>query len=1082
MNSNYRIEIPTWDNGVWTETVFDDRREMYEFVKSLFKEPGKYEFDDTSYMFNEQARNFKANRNVYNISPYLSNDFIKYWDGEKKKCRNGVIFRNGEHTWYLTRDYYMWINFLPIFDKIKKKYDFPQVWDIQYHVALYECLAELDYKHIAICKKRQCAMSYFHCAKLINQLWFEEGVQLKIGASLKKYVSDDFVYLKEYRNFLNEHTAWYRPMSPDTALEWTQQIEMTQGGKKMTKGLKGHLVGISFEHSATGSVGGPCHRLGTKILMADGRFKNVEDINIGEYVYGIDHKPKRVEKTFRGEDYMYHVIPKRSEDFYATGEHILSLYSNDHQVHGDRERKIKVCEWDQLSGYKKDRWVLKRNNEMLDFGNNTDCTLDPYFLGLWLGDGYRQMIGLIINKTRDPEILDYCKSLSNKINYPLKIHRKELHRYNDEMYSVYFPISVNFNDGPLTKEFIKYNLFYHKHIPDEYLYGSKEVRAQLLAGIIDTDGHFAAKRLRFEITQKDDVLFNQIVFLARSLGAMVHTRKIPSQSHIVDGRLIKYTETNVCTIGFDDPSIIPCKIARKKTAQKKRRTTCTSPIKEIVKLGIEEYAGIQVEDNHYFLEDLTITHNCTLLYHEEAGIAPLMDKTFEFVRPALQMGEITTGTFIASGSVGELKDADTLKSMIYHPEDNGIYAIETNLIDENGSRGMSGLFLPEQWAMPPYIDDFGNSQVEEALAALNKQFEEWKKTLSPQQYQLRVSQHPRNLRECFASRTVSIFPTALIEDQTIRIKDHEYPYELVDLEEDLYRNEIVVKKAVKAPIREWPIRKNAEDKEGAIVVWERPDKEFKPGTYVASIDPVSVGATTESDSLCSIYVYKMPTLVKHMSDRGVENYIEGDKIVCAWCGRFDDLTDTHKRLRLIIEWYRAETLVENNVPQFITYMIHERKQNYLVPESNILFLKEVAPARPNQVKYGWRNVGNFFKRNMLPYLVDYLKEVIHEDCDDAGNVTKKTFGISRIPDIMAMEEMRGYDEKVNTDRLISLASLIAYVQIKISNTKMSERVDNQEDTPVNYDQYKIRSNPFSAIGRSKSPFSAIRKSPFIKMH
>lgn len=730
MNSNYHIEIPTWDNGVWTETVFDDRREMYEFVKSLFKEPGKYEFDDTSYMFNEQARNFRANRNVYNISPYLSNDFIKYWDGEKKKCRNGVIFRNGEHTWYLTRDYYMWINFLPIFDKIKKKYDFPQVWDIQYHVALYECLAELDYKHIAICKKRQCAMSYFHCAKLINQLWFEEGVQLKIGASLKKYVSDDFVYLKEYRNFLNEHTAWYRPMSPDTALEWTQQIEMTQGGKKMTKGLKGHLVGISFEHSAVASVGGPT----------------------------------------------------------------------------------------------------------------------------------------------------------------------------------------------------------------------------------------------------------------------------------------------------------------------------------------------------------------TLLYHEEAGIAPLMDKTFEFVRPALQMGEITTGTFIASGSVGELKDADTLKNMIYHPEDNGIYAIETNLIDENGSRGMSGLFLPEQWAMPPYIDDFGNSQVEEALDALNKQFEEWKKTLSPQQYQLRVSQHPRNLRECFASRTVSIFPTALIEDQTIKIKDHEYPYELVDLEEDLYRNEIVVKKATKAPIREWPIRKNAEDKEGAIVVWERPDKEFKPGTYVASIDPVSVGATTESDSLCSIYVYKMPTLVKHMSDRGVENYIEGDKIVCAWCGRFDDLTDTHKRLRLIIEWYRAETLVENNVPQFITYMIHERKQNYLVPESNILFLKEVAPARPNQVKYGWRNVGNFFKRNMLPYLVDYLKEVIHEDCDDAGNVIKKTFGISRIPDIMAMEEMRGYDEKVNTDRLISLASLIAYVQIKISNTKMSERVDNQDDTPVNYDQYKIRSNPFSAIGRSRSPFSAIRKSPFIKMH
>ena len=26
--------------------------------------------------------------------------------------------------WYLTRDYYMWLNFLPIFDKEEKKYGF----------------------------------------------------------------------------------------------------------------------------------------------------------------------------------------------------------------------------------------------------------------------------------------------------------------------------------------------------------------------------------------------------------------------------------------------------------------------------------------------------------------------------------------------------------------------------------------------------------------------------------------------------------------------------------------------------------------------------------------------------------------------------------------------------------------------------------------------------------------------------------------------------------------------------------------------------------------------------------------------
>ena len=186
---DFHIEIPTYDNGVWTETVYDDLQEFRNFVLSCFKEPGKYELDETSFLFNEQATLFHEQGRVYNMAPYRSKDFIKYWDLEKKKNRNGVIFKNNGKVWYLPRDYYMWINFLPIYDKIKKKFDFPLVWDVQIHLALYECLAELHYKHAAIVKKRQIASSYFHCAKLINRIWFDEGVILKMGASLKDYIN-----------------------------------------------------------------------------------------------------------------------------------------------------------------------------------------------------------------------------------------------------------------------------------------------------------------------------------------------------------------------------------------------------------------------------------------------------------------------------------------------------------------------------------------------------------------------------------------------------------------------------------------------------------------------------------------------------------------------------------------------------------------------------------------------------------------------------------------------------------------------------------------------------------------------------
>ena len=111
-----------------------------------------------------------------------------------------------------------------------------------------------------------------------------------------------------------------------------------------------------------------------------------------------------------------------------------------------------------------------------------------------------------------------------------------------------------------------------------------------------------------------------------------------------------------------------------------------------------------------------------------------------------------------------------------------------------------------------------------------------------------------------------------------------------------------------------------------MVVWERPTKNPEFGTYYASIDPVSEGKTTTSDSLCSIFVYKNPVEVTRETENGLEHFIEKDKIVAAWCGRYDDINKTHEQLELIIEWYNAWTIVENNISLFIQYMISRKKQ------------------------------------------------------------------------------------------------------------------------------------------------------------
>ena len=110
--------IPTYDNNKWTTTEFKNDLEFREFIESIFSEPGEYGFTEMAYKFNEEAKRFTA-EGVYCSSPFRSKDFTAYWDDQKNKCRNGVIYKEKDKTWYITRDYYMWLNFLPIFDKKK---------------------------------------------------------------------------------------------------------------------------------------------------------------------------------------------------------------------------------------------------------------------------------------------------------------------------------------------------------------------------------------------------------------------------------------------------------------------------------------------------------------------------------------------------------------------------------------------------------------------------------------------------------------------------------------------------------------------------------------------------------------------------------------------------------------------------------------------------------------------------------------------------------------------------------------------------------------------------------------------------
>lgn len=483
---------------------------------------------------------------------------------------------------------------------------------------------------------------------------------------------------------------------------------------------------------------------------------------------------------------------------------------------------------------------------------------------------------------------------------------------------------------------------------------------------------------------------------------------------------------------------------------------------------------------------------CTEAFYEEGGIAPTADQTYIYMKSAMKEGDIVSGIFSIAGSVGKLDQCLPLKTFTLDPFGNDFYPIKSNLLDKNGTEGWTSLFIPEQWGMPPYIDKFGNSMIKEALEFLDKQDDQWKNGYTdedgqkvppkkPEIYQLERSQHPRNIEEAFAIRTISIFPVKHTTRQVKRIEDGNYYLKYVDLERTA-ENTIEYKKSEREPCP-YPMPMTTIDKRGCVVIHEHPGKNPDWGIYYFSIDPIEVGSSNTSESLASIYIYKNPVEVTRIDVEGNSTtFMEGDKLVCEWVGRYDDPNETNENLSLIIEYYNAWGISENNKTSFNNYMILKKRTRHLAMASEMLFDKELGLTQNVSQKFGWSktgsNEGGIWKK-LLEYGVNFLSEELGEDRDAEGKVIKVRYGVERIPFIWLLKEMQAYQSKGNYDRLISYCALIAFAKIQQAAQGIKKRVERKEDSTDKKKLVTFDKNTFlKSVGRPNSMMSKVRTNPF----
>jgi hypothetical protein len=361
--------------------------------------------------------------------------------------------------------------------------------------------------------------------------------------------------------------------------------------------------GILLDHSV-GS--GKCHAKDTPIIMYDGTIKMVQDIRVGDKLMGDDSTPRTVLSLAQGRDNLYDIIPVKGDKYTVNSEHILCLKPTRLGVKFVKTQKLQysaayiniktgtingksfktkeegnvfldtihtpdyiyeVAVKDYINLSFSSRNNLKSYRVGVDFPKKT-VTFDPYIIGLWLGDGSQ----------RDPVITSQDATI----------------------------FTGKVGDNALIEALNKYKLINNKHIPQDYKVNSREVRLQVLAGLIDSDGTTDSKG--YEITQKNKTLAEDILFLARSLGYAAYIKEC-LKSWTYKGEKKTGTYHRI-TISGNTVHEVPVKVPRKKLEPRTQiKDTAVSGI-TVQHIGKGNYYGFTLDgNNRYLLGDFTVTHN-----------------------------------------------------------------------------------------------------------------------------------------------------------------------------------------------------------------------------------------------------------------------------------------------------------------------------------------------------------------------------------------------------------------------------------------------------------------------------------------
>lgn len=243
----------------------------------------------------------------------------------------------------------------------------------------------------------------------------------------------------------------------------------------------------------------PRHRLHLDTPIATlNSWKTIESVVVGDYVFAPDGKPVLVTgKSDVYEEELYGVITSDGQTITCDGDHLWTVRF------GSPDRPfVTLTTREILHKLETESWRKSGNLPILPAYDAVEYSrknflVDPYVLGVWLGDG-AATCGTIGSPPWDAPFI-----------------RERFEAVGVETTTLSWDMTFGTRD--LLVKLRAIGVLNDKHIPEEYLCGSIEQRQALLQGLIDTDGYVDGDG-KVEFGNSNLRIIESVLCLVHSLG------------------------------------------------------------------------------------------------------------------------------------------------------------------------------------------------------------------------------------------------------------------------------------------------------------------------------------------------------------------------------------------------------------------------------------------------------------------------------------------------------------------------------------------------------------------------------------